>query len=193
MHSFTFRVMYGKCRVCKEDILGSHITTTAHKYHQDCFVCDHCLQPFNSSQFYETQGSYYCLADFQLLHAFIAFNLVLVARNADWLLTESILAPWIPNSILSTLIARSVDIPWSIRALCAEMTLLVARPVPLNAFNQRTWMFASSATLQWQNILFLKDRNSIHITFCVISARLSWLARPRNTKASCIATRITKN
>ncbi|KAI8904732.1 hypothetical protein EDD86DRAFT_229820 [Gorgonomyces haynaldii] len=59
---------HGVCRLCKEQVIGSHISTTLHKYHKDCFVCNHCLQPFEQNLFFEIEGLYFCEKDYNLLY-----------------------------------------------------------------------------------------------------------------------------
>ena len=56
------------CRVCRDQIHGAHISTQTAKYHQQCFICHHCLEPFKNNVFFEADGNYYCEPDYGLLH-----------------------------------------------------------------------------------------------------------------------------
>nr|KAJ3419281.1 hypothetical protein HK105_007162 [Polyrhizophydium stewartii] len=61
-------VSAGTCKVCREPISGSHVSTQAHKYHKECFVCHQCLEPFKDNIFFEADGGYYCESDHSILH-----------------------------------------------------------------------------------------------------------------------------
>jgi LIM and senescent cell antigen-like-containing domain protein 1/2 len=55
------------CPLCKEVCDGAYLEVNGTKYHNDCFRCYHCLEPFNDSQFVEMDGEFYCEADHSLL------------------------------------------------------------------------------------------------------------------------------
>ena len=72
----------GKCRICAEAVLGSHISTAKYKYHHDCFVCSHCLQPFKDALFFEVRDNFFCSSDYQLLHGYVSPHAEADAANA---------------------------------------------------------------------------------------------------------------
>ncbi|EGF79458.1 hypothetical protein BATDEDRAFT_12220 [Batrachochytrium dendrobatidis JAM81] len=56
------------CRVCREPIIGAHVSTTQKKYHKECFVCHQCLEPFKNNIFFEAEGNFYCEDDHSVLY-----------------------------------------------------------------------------------------------------------------------------
>ncbi|ELP89484.1 hypothetical protein EIN_391390 [Entamoeba invadens IP1] len=48
------------CCKCNKEIYGRVIDVDTKKYHPDCFVCDGCLEPFNSSRYYPKNGEIFC-------------------------------------------------------------------------------------------------------------------------------------
>ncbi|KAI8819404.1 uncharacterized protein EV422DRAFT_568834 [Fimicolochytrium jonesii] len=56
------------CKVCRELITGSHINANDSRYHNACFVCHQCLEPFPENIFFETEGRFYCEFDYTVLH-----------------------------------------------------------------------------------------------------------------------------
>ncbi|KAJ3220459.1 LIM and senescent cell antigen-like-containing domain protein 2 [Clydaea vesicula] len=65
-------ICIGQCFICKEDITEkmSYVTVENNIFHQYCFVCNQCLEPFtnNDGEFFQADGGYYCEFDFLLLH-----------------------------------------------------------------------------------------------------------------------------
>jgi hypothetical protein len=62
------------CKICRESIAGIHISTETDKYHQDCFKCLHCLQPFEDDNFTEADDGFYCEKDYSLLFLYLLIN-----------------------------------------------------------------------------------------------------------------------
>jgi hypothetical protein len=58
------------CRICRENIIGMHVSTDAYKYHQGCFNCCHCLQPFKGDSYVEGDEGFYCESDYYLLKTY---------------------------------------------------------------------------------------------------------------------------
>ncbi|KAI8898352.1 hypothetical protein BC833DRAFT_614903 [Globomyces pollinis-pini] len=56
------------CHICKEPLSESHISTDAHVFHNNCFKCYHCLQPFQENVYFFVNNGYYCEQDNSLLH-----------------------------------------------------------------------------------------------------------------------------
>ncbi|KAI9104817.1 hypothetical protein DFS34DRAFT_214499 [Phlyctochytrium arcticum] len=56
------------CRVCVEPIIGSHVNANNDRFHQSCFVCCQCLEPFPENIFFEAGGRYYCDFDYTVLY-----------------------------------------------------------------------------------------------------------------------------
>ena len=58
----------GPCGVCRSTCTGVHIVANDKHYHNNCFVCFHCLEPFPEGEFFETEGRMLCEADHILLY-----------------------------------------------------------------------------------------------------------------------------
>lgn len=59
------------CAACGEpiDATDKVLQCDDEFFHEDCFVCAQCFQPFPEDGFYTFEGQRYCLHDFQLLYA----------------------------------------------------------------------------------------------------------------------------
>ncbi|KAI6660907.1 LIM and senescent cell antigen-like-containing domain protein 1 [Oopsacas minuta] len=58
-----------RCSLCKEMFQASEklINSGGEVWHEKCFVCVQCFQPFPDGLFYESDGRKYCEHDFQML------------------------------------------------------------------------------------------------------------------------------
>ncbi|KAI8813902.1 hypothetical protein BJ742DRAFT_900551, partial [Cladochytrium replicatum] len=55
------------CKVCQETVGSSFIEAEGIKFHDGCFVCYQCLEPFPEGEFYAAEGGFYCKFDHNIL------------------------------------------------------------------------------------------------------------------------------
>ncbi|KAI8855284.1 hypothetical protein BC829DRAFT_359363 [Chytridium lagenaria] len=56
------------CSICTENIASLHVEASGKHFHNDCFVCYQCLEPFKDGIFFEAEGGFFCEKDFSDLH-----------------------------------------------------------------------------------------------------------------------------
>ena len=65
-------LVQGACGVCNTDVIVQPFSKVQDTfYHQNCFVCHQCLEPFKDGLFYNVDDHLYCEFDFLVLHGHI--------------------------------------------------------------------------------------------------------------------------
>ncbi|XP_066906018.1 leupaxin isoform X2 [Halyomorpha halys] len=55
-----FEMFAPKCGGCSRPIMENYISALSMQWHQDCFVCRDCRQPFHGGSFFDHEGLPYC-------------------------------------------------------------------------------------------------------------------------------------